>query len=187
MPEIILDTEKHIYTVDGVHYDGVTTVIRDAGLMPSFSVQGVDWYLRRGSYIHLATELFDKGDLDETTLDPQISGYLESYKKLGLKYKPEEIEIKLCDPIYQIAGTLDRPDCDLKSGVSAPWHLLQASIYWHLKKINNIDDKPLKTFYLQEDGSMPKVQIYTIKDMIQGTKVFLSALCVVRWKKEKGL
>jgi hypothetical protein len=154
------------------------------GLMPSFSPQGLDWYLQRGTFIHLATELYDRDDLDESSIDPQIAGYLESYKKMNLSYRPEEIEIRLCDKIYQIAGTLDRLDCDLKSGVQAKWHMIQASIYWHLKKINGLGEKPLRTIYLQEDGSIPKIQAYTIKDMLMGTKVFLSALFVMRWKRK---
>ena len=147
---IELIEETHEYIVDGIHYDGVTSIIREAGLMPSYSPQDLSWYLQRGTYIHRATELYDKGDLDEATLDPEIKGYVESYKKLGLKYTPDEIELRLADKIYQVAGTLDRPDYDIKSGSYAAWHVVQAGIYWHLKKVNGLDNKPINACYFKQ-------------------------------------
>lgn len=184
---LILDEETHKYTLDGKPLDGVTETIRLSGLMPSYEPQDLEWYLQRGQAIHKATELYDKGTLKESTVDERIVGYLESYKKLGLKYKPDEIEIKLADPIYLVGGTLDRIDCDLKSGVPLPWHMVQAGIYWQLKKINGLDKCLMKTWYLQEDGSYPKIKTYTMQELLQGIKIFYAALVVVRAKKEFGI
>jgi hypothetical protein len=176
--------EKHEYWDGDIQYDATTAIIKEAGLMPEYNSPNSEWYMVRGSFAHLATELYDKGILDESTLDPAIVGYLESYKKLGLKYKPEEIEMMLADPLNRTAGTLDRPDCDLKTGSPAGWHFVQASAYWRLKKINGLGAAPIKTWYLQEDGSMPKVKEYSLSDLIRGENIFHAALIVVRARRE---
>lgn len=177
-------SDEHRYFEGDVEYDATTAIIKEAGLMPAFNNSNSEWYMNRGTAVHLATEYFDKGILDESTLDPEIVGYLESYKKLGLKYRPEEIEMLLGDPINRTAGTLDRPDCDLKTGSPYPWHLIQAGHYWYLKKINGLGADPIKTWYLQQDGSMPKVKEYSMTDLMRGVTIYHAALVVVRAKRE---
>jgi hypothetical protein len=183
--------DKHEYYLDGNPLDGVTSIIRDSGLMPSYMPDDLEWYLERGSAIHLATELYDKGTLDESTLDPRIAGYLESWKQSKHYYPNERIEVQLADPVYWYAGTVDRlPLLDIKSGSPATWHRIQLSAYWGLCKANKIDadlySNP-KAVYLQEDGSIAKVVSYTIKDMIEGLKIFQCALVIVRARREMKL
>jgi len=165
----------------------VTEVIKAAGFMPSYEPKDSQWYMDRGSAIHLAAELHDKGTLAEETVDTLIYGYLESWKKLGKVYQPEHIEIVIFDPVYLYCGTLDRPDLDIKSGVPAKWHKIQAGAYWGLKKLVGLGSEPLAAVYLQEDGSMPKVVQYTMKDMRDALEIFKCALVTVRTKKEMGL
>jgi len=40
-----------------------------------------EFYYRRGTMIHLATALWDRGVLDFDTVDPRITGYIEAYMK----------------------------------------------------------------------------------------------------------
>lgn len=161
----------------------VTEIIKAADLMPDYSPSDAEWYMNRGSMIHLATELHDRGTLDESTVDHQIYGYLESWKKLNLKYLQDEIEIKLYDPIYQYCGTLDRFNGDIKSGVPAKWHKLQLGAYYGLLKANNfVTPNCMYAWYLQEDGSIPKIVKYSIQELRDALKIFQCALAVVRWK-----
>lgn len=187
MESHLILTESHEYFKNGISYASVTKTISEIGFMPSYQPADLDFYLARGSAIHKATELYDLGTLDEESIDPRISGYLESWKKLNKHYLPGQIEIRLCDEIYLYAGTLDRPDIDLKSGVPAKWHRIQAGAYWGLKKLAGLGAEPMSAVYLQEDGSMPKVVPYTMKDMRDALEIFKCALVVVRTKKEMNL
>jgi len=181
-------TDEHIYLLDDKPLDGVTSVIREAGLMPSYKPKDLEWYLAKGTAIHKATELFDKGTLDESTVDPRIIGYLESWQKLSAR-EFTGIEVQLADAIYGYAGTIDRlPLLDIKSGAPEKWHKIQLGAYYGLCKANDMIFRPsAMAVYLQEDGAFPKVITYTIKEIQDALKIFLSALVVVRARKEMGL
>jgi len=184
MPKLELD-DQHRYTLDGKGLDGLTSTIAEAGLISGY---GSDWYMQRGTFIHQATEYWDKGELDESTVDPHIQGYLESWKQFrkDQNYKPDEIELKLYDPIYLYAGTIDRlPLCDLKSGVEEKWHKWQLAGYWNLCRVNGLQDQCLNPFivYLQEDGGPPKLKNYTQSQMRETLKDFLCILQFVRIKR----
>ena len=184
MPELLLD-EFHQYRLDERPIDGLTSTIAEAGLIRG----GDPWYMTRGSAIHLATEYFDKGTLDEDSVSDEIKGYLASWKQFRVdqNYTPTHIELKLYDPIYLYAGTLDRlPLLDLKSGAFAKWHRIQLAGYWGLCRINNLTDhcqNPISV-YLEEDGRSPKVIQYTQQDMRKSLQDFLCLLSANRIKRE---
>jgi hypothetical protein len=189
MPELQFDEATHTYSLDGRPLDGLTSTIKEAGLIRSNGDQA-QWYMQRGKYIHLATELHDRGELDESTLDPQIVPYLESWKRFrgDQGYEPSHTELKLYDPIYLYAGTIDRlPLCDLKSGAEDRWHKWQLAGYWNLCKVNGFGDQCSNPFnvYLDEDGGPPKIRNYTQAQMREALKDFLCILQFVRLKNEK--
>lgn len=184
--ENITLTPEHRYFVDGVEYDGVTSILRAEGFMSSYIPADLDWFLERGTIIHKVTELYDKGILDENTVDERIRGYLESWKLFAVGrpfYDAETIEIRLCDPLYQFAGTLDRWDLDIKSGQPERWHIYQIAAYAHLARVNRLSITPYQTVYLQEDGSRPQVVKYNPRDLMRAGETFLCALNVHRAKR----
>src|SRR3990172_5577557 len=193
MPDLIL-TDDHRYFIGYREYASVTAVLRAEGFMPMFDRP---WYLERGKMIHSATELWDKGILDEATIDPRITGYLESWKKFKIgrgEYPAEAIEIKLYDDVYGDAGTLDRWDCDIKTGAPEPWHIFQIGEYYrlvgiHMKLNKNVcfPVKPNKNVYLQEDGSYPIIRTYAPSKLIEAGQTFLCALNVYPAKKRAGV
>ena len=191
MPELTI-TPDHIYHYGSKQLDGVTSIIRAEGFMPSSEFID-EWYMQRGSMVHLATALYDLGTLDESTIDDRIKGYLESWKKYrehtGIVYQKHEIEMMLCDTIYDFAGTLDRPDLDQKSGSFEPWHILQIGAYRRLWKSKNltVNGGPDKTVYLDAEGGFPKVVKYDTLKLRQAENTFLCALNVHRAKKEMRL
>lgn len=186
MVNLTLD-ENHIYRLDGKPIDGLTSTIKEAGLIRN----GDPWYMDRGSKIHLATQYWDEGTLDEETVDPQIQGYLESWKRFrkDQDYTPVEIEYQIYDPVLQVAMTIDRlaGPIDLKSGKPEPWHVLQITEQRTALINNGLSDdvtKPMDV-YLDSEGGPPKVKLYKTSEMREAYKVYCSMLHFVRWRREK--
>ncbi len=180
-------SEDHVYsdTETGRVYPGVTQVIKAAGLMGYQN--SAPFYMERGSVIHEATALFDEDSLDWNTVDPRILPYVEAwqfYRIRECENAPYDfIEKSFVHPIYQYAGTLDRPGLDIKSGSPCAWHILQAAAYAHL---SGAECSQWKTVYLQDDGRY-KVTIYKVSDLYAAFKVFLAALAIYNWKKENKI
>ena len=164
-------------------------------------------YAERGSFIHAATEYYDREDvdLDEQDLDPGIVPYLDGYKRFIEDYRPrwEGIEQILHDPDLLIAGTIDRwgsmvlPKTteritvvlDIKSGSFAPSHAIQLSCYAHLLTrylgVVYTGKLPLHRYavYLTKRGTY-RVKCFTdVSDL----RVFLAAQAVVVWKERHNL
>jgi hypothetical protein len=188
MPELLLD-ENHIYHLDGRQIDGLTSTLAEAGLMGNF---GTEWHLTKGTAVHLATELWDKGTLDESTVDPQIAGYLESWKRFRdeQNYIPTHIEFKVVNPILQVATTIDRlpGPYDLKSGAPEPWHILQVAFQWATLwgggDMIEFITSPMD-IYLDQEGKSPKVKTYKYPELKEAYKVYCSMLFFLRWRRER--
>jgi hypothetical protein len=108
MPALILDPKTHIYTLNGREVPGISRVIAGVGLINS--ARFTDFSRDRGTMAHLACQLHDEGDLDESTLDPVIVPYLEGWKKFREQsgFVPNVIEKSLYSPLLDFAGTPDR-------------------------------------------------------------------------------
>ncbi len=191
MPELLLD-EDHNYTLDGRPLDGLTSTIQEAGLMGNY---GSEWYMNRGTAVHLATEYFDKGTLDEDSVADEIKGYLESWKQLRRDQNftsipiPIHTEYKTYHPELMVGMKIDRlpGPIDLKSAVPVPWHILQVACHWATLKAHNMADMALKPMdiYLDPDGGPPKVKLYTPSELRETFKVYCSMLHFIRWRREK--
>jgi len=181
---MILLTPDHTYIDDatGQAFPGVTSVIREAGLMGY--MPGDDWYMTRGTLVHECTALFDQGMLDEDALDPALVGFLVAWKKYradtGFTPAPDFIERICFDPVLGYCGTLDRDGLDIKAGVPTKWFLIQAAAYWHSPEVNK---GPWQSVYLHDDGTY-KVKVYAPQKLYAAFQVFCAALTVTNWKKE---
>lgn len=201
MPTKLICTDEHrYYQVDENgsrirEFDGTTTIIQLENGMPG--MEFVDpWYAERGKMVHLATALLDTGDLDESSLDPRIVGYVESWKRYRetqkFNYDPQHIERMLCDLVYGFAGTIDRlPLIDIKAGVYKKADLAQLGAYYGLCQANKLPAElymgpdARKVVYLNEDGSFPTVDEYTVREIMSARDAFLSALSWHRFKNTK--
>lgn len=100
--------EGHTYRVGDEILKSITQIPKLAG-MTSFR-PGMEWFMDRGTALHKATELHDLGKLDEDSVDPEIRGELDAYKKFrqesGVAIR--SIETRLWCPKYRFAGCLDR-------------------------------------------------------------------------------
>jgi len=164
----------------------VTEILKLSGVIPESTF--IDpWFMGRGTAAHKATELHDKGILDESTVDPEIAGMVESWRKLGYKYAPENIEVVLYDPVYRFCGKLDRiPLLDVKGPSSSKWHVLQLGAYWHLLGVAGRSAERVRpmTAHLQTDGSIANIKTYTSQQMHEAAREFLTLLAAIRIKQK---
>lgn len=134
---LTFDEATHTYTLNGEKLPSVTRLLKDAGLVDDrwFNEQGA----RRGSFAHSALEFYDHNDLDESTLDPRLLGFLEGWKKFKAESQIEilSIEERVCNEAYWYAGTLDRRVMmqgeeiiiDVKTGAPMAHHGCQLALY----------------------------------------------------------
>jgi hypothetical protein len=185
----------------------VTEVLQAAGLVNTqhFSEAAAE----RGTFVHLTTELFDHGTLQESELDEKLLPYLEAYKKFSTACHPKwtKIEHRVGDPTLGIAGTIDRVGSlkpagkarckvvlDIKSGAPAPSHAIQLAAYAHFATTELLlagaaqapsPSKPLVqryALYLNKRGSYSLIQFKEVSDIA----VFMGARAVCLWRKTHG-
>ena len=188
MPNFTFDERDHAYYLYGQRIESITETIREAGLMGDYFPD--PYYMAKGSAIHDAIELHFLGKLDREKLcQPgmlDITGYVDSALRYldheRIEIDPNEVEIKLYDPVYLYAGRLDNLSGDWKSGAPARWHRLQVASQWNLAKVNHLDKAPNRTVYLHEDGSMATFKEYKYLELKQNLDTFLCALNINRWK-----
>lgn len=118
-------SDGHIYEVQRA--DGSVFVPPSVTQIIQASTYNTDpWYALRGTAIHKGCELIVRGELDWSTVEPDIQPYLEAFE--SFRQHP---------PISGIG--------DIKSGPFQKWHALQLGAYWELW-CNGLDEygKPLK-------------------------------------------
>lgn len=106
-PLIQLD-EAHVYRVNDVVTPGFSEIVKGVGLIDDrWFTETSRW---RGSVVHAITQLEDENDLDEESVDPSFSGWLEAYRRFKREtgFIPEAIEQPVFNPFLKYCGTLDR-------------------------------------------------------------------------------
>jgi hypothetical protein len=95
----------------------------------------------RGSMVHRATALDDQGILDESTVAPELQGYLDAWRqfKIDKRVEVQQVEFVCYSLSLGYAGTADRlitwstgpMPClvDIKSGGKTDTHWLQCAAY----------------------------------------------------------
>lgn len=184
--ELQFDPESHVYTIDGKNLPSVTTIIKEAGLIDS------TWFteaaMMRGIYVHQATELLDKNDLDESSLDPILAPYVDAYKRFldDTGFYISYIEKIVYNATYGYAGRLDRLGkfptdkiesiIDIKTGKPEKWHGVQLAAYGLC-----LGNEPRKRFglYLSDTGNY-RLERYTDR---QDMQIFLACLTIYKFKE----
>jgi len=134
---ITLDKD-HIYRDSaGRVVPGVTGIIRACGLMDSTGWS--DYARDRGTAVHKAIELYERGTLDSRSLSPVVVPYLDNWIafKNQTGYRCIETEKRVYHKLYRYAGTLDQigemqgRSCvlDIKTGAYQRWWALQTASY----------------------------------------------------------
>lgn len=192
---LVFNEDIHAYEYDGVRVPSVTQLLD--GL---HSFAGVPWDVleaakERGTNVHLATQYFDEGDLDEATVSAQVRPYLEGWKRFVLDCEPNwrAIEQPLYHPGLRYAGTPDRfgeitlkgqrIDCqvDIKTALDAhPVWSVQTMAYNHAAGCPNARRF---TCQLRPDGTYRLLEWADV----EAWPVFMSLLTLRTWKARNGL
>lgn len=194
---LTFEEQNHLYKWNGSPVPGVTQIINDAGLVDRSFVDEnyLAWKGDLGKKVHLATELYDKDDLNLETLSPVLKSYLDGWKKFRSDYGlvPIEIETQKFHPLYKYAGRLDRvmvPPIvgmsnpailvDIKSGVKMKHHAIQLAGYELLYNYGKPRFEQIKRrlcVYLNPDG-------YRVEEYknVNDANVFLAALTMHNFK-----
>src|SRR4030042_6845933 len=133
-------SETHEYYFNGLRIPSVTGVLPNAGLLDYSGFS--DYYRDRGTYVHAATEMIDKGTLDWDSLDGTLRPYCEAYQKFIDDVKPAIIlsEKPLYHAGYGFAGKPDRAIrinertsvIDFSTGNPPPAKKIQVAAYQEL-------------------------------------------------------
>lgn len=157
--ELRLD-ENHRYWLGSREIPSVSAVLRSNGLIDTTYM--TDYGRDRGSFVHEATALWDRGELDEAVLDPALKPYLEGWKlfRTEIDFEHTHIEQPMAAVLRGFAGTPDRIGfmnkrrviLEIKAGKELPWHKLQCGAYKHLAEVNGVRIDDRYAIYLPGDG-----------------------------------
>jgi hypothetical protein len=195
-PVLNFDAATHRYTVDGVDYPSVTTVIEAAGLVDydMLSADDLEFYRQRGTALHQACWFDDEGDLNEATVDPLVMSRLSAWRKFRseLPFNVVTSERRLFDRRYGFAGTPDRhvefPDgkrgvIEIKSGAIQSAAAIQTAAQSYLLEANGeYFDLKRYAVHLKPNGGY-SVKEFFVSAYRQDLSVFLSALTCFKWRE----
>ena len=104
------EAEGHVYYCPEViaRLHSVTDILASEGFIDKTWYD--EWSRTRGSYVHLACNLDNTGELDEETIDPEIMPFLLAWRKFKREsgFVVEQSEVPMANLHYMYAGT---PDC----------------------------------------------------------------------------
>jgi hypothetical protein len=125
------DESTHTYTVDGEKWPSVTAILDPLLELDGIPRAALEAAAQFGQHVHMATDLYDKGTLDEDALDPHLRPYLEGWKSFLRESGVVVIasELRVSHRLLKVAGTLDRlvrgkryrHILDVKTGAEVPW------------------------------------------------------------------
>ena len=117
--DLQFDAETHRYTVGSERLPSVTEV-----LDPLLELDGIPKHVLKaaaefGTHVHMATDLFDKGVLDEPALDPHLAPYLAAWKIFlrDTRAVVDASEVRVVHAKLRYAGTFDKAVHWKKRGV----------------------------------------------------------------------
>ena len=192
--ELHFDPAAHRYTVNGKIVPSVTQIISAVGLYEYdyVSRETLAIAAERGRHVHTMIEWYEHGELDLTSIDPELQGYFDAYLSMKeaqvIPEKADLIEHRAYSAKYGYAGTLDmlfkaeRWIHDHKTGEESPVHGLQLSGYW-LELHPDFNDKPnrLTCGYYRKDGT------YKLVDYPYEPFVWLAVVADSKWREKHNL
>jgi len=168
---LTFDAGKHEYQKSGRRVPSVTQLL---GKLHSFAGIPQDILkaaCERGTAVHLCCEYHDHGDLDESSIDPKIAGYVDAWRLFTSEKKPQWTEIEKLDyhPLgyagaWDRGGSMDGEDVtiDIKTAIqSHPVWGCQLSAYNMLRR------KPGArrfTVQLRKDGKYKLIEWKSVDD-----------------------
>lgn len=110
MSELTFDPGRHEYRYGGSLVPGVTSILAPLIDLSSIPPGVLEAKRDLGSRVHLACQLHDEDDLDESSVEDDVEPYLRAYRQF---LRDTGARVILCEaqvyhPTYRYAGTLDR-------------------------------------------------------------------------------
>lgn len=109
MTTLTFEPEAHVYHLNGQRLPSVTQVLE-----PLINYDGVpngilQHAADRGTAVHLATEFWDDGDLDEESIDPEVLPYVQAWQRFRAESGFEVLrsEVRVYSERHRYAGTVD--------------------------------------------------------------------------------
>lgn len=171
----------------------VTTILGATGIADFSKIRNADYYLQRGSDVHMVCESIDRGEPDYWT-ETDLEGYANAWKRFKDEtcFTPELIEHPVYHEVRRYQGRLDRTGffegaerrclLDMKSGIVADWVRLQTAAYSAcLERPETIARYGLQ---LRKDGSYKLSQAF--KDYRQDSNYFFSLVATVHGRTIYG-
>lgn len=192
-PDFTFDAEAHVYARSGQAIPGVTDVIQQLENFAGIPASTLEYASARGRAVHLATQLWDEGDLDEEALDPVIAPYLQAWKRFRSEtlFTFDSIETIVYNQTWDFAGTLDRAGyysgygaiLDIKTVAQlSPVTGVQLAAYDLAHRTSYQDERRRFACQLRPDGT------YRLREYEDSEDVhtFLAALVLHRWRLKHG-
>lgn len=193
---LTFDADSHTYWYRGQRVPNVTSILEILDETWRVDPDILEAAAARGTAVHLATELDDKGDLDERSLDERLQPYLEAWRtfRREMGFAPSELESRVWHPRFRYAGTLDRIGTfsrwpskveliDIKSGEAWPSHGPQTAAYQDAyQTLTRTRVHRRWCVYLADDGRYRLVE----KAEADGFAVFLACLQITRFRERSA-
>ncbi len=184
---LIID-DQHRYFWNERRVPSVTQVIR---LLAPRTFEVDDYYKNRGIIIHTICHWEDTNELDESSVDELLIGWLRAWRKFksDTGFIITRAEHSLYHPKYGYAGRIDRYGMlneslvvvDLKTGQPHPSDLLQAPSYLFLLRANKIKCEKAFDLYLKSNGK------YRLEEVKNPTEKFLQFQNgIKKWRENNG-
>ena len=198
---LTFDKPAHLYTYNGEIVPSITQIMGFVGFyahMDGIPKDRLDHAAERGEAIHLATQYYDEGDLDISTVSDECRPYVDAY--IAWRERTRWTLIECEKPRYALgyAGTPDRIFADnLASRAAGRCIVLDIKTSWKVSKEAHIqtaaqavlwdpqDCAPLPRriiLHLTKDGEANEVESVDDNDYA----VWDAALQVYKWIGPKG-
>ena len=190
MPKFVYNDADHSYFLDDRRLESVTEILSLSGIADYRFSNGEA--MQRGSYVHTATEMIDRGTLDWSILDDTLRPYCEAYQRFVEDKRPEILlsEEPMYHAQYLYAGTVDRivkmdgavSLIDLKTGAPNRATGIQLAAYRELVRVKEYTTcRKCFSLHLRDDGTY---RLNPELNLDRNITIFRAALAVERWKKE---
>lgn len=187
IPRLEFFPVEHKYVYDGRELPNVTRILDRAGCIDKFGF--TDECRARGTYVHQATALLDRGE-DVVTLE-HYAPYIVAYRSFLRHMEPvwSRTEHAVCDPVYGYAGTLDRAGMvqgqpvvvDIKTGEVPASVGPQTAAY--RRCLADAHRWQRYCLQLRPDGDYRWLPLADRHD----ESVFLAALTLYQWREKHGV
>lgn len=164
MTEVVFNEAEHTYHVGSERWPSVTEILDPLLELDGIPQDALQAAAQFGHHVHLATHLWDLGQLDEDALDTHLVPYLAGWKAFLRESGAVVLasELRVTHRLLKVAGTLDKLVrwkharayvLDVKSSALVPWTVgMQTAGYRELLLDQHGPDLARRAFIDSQNG-----------------------------------